>query len=306
MPYKPILHHDSTKQERLWLCTSYIDELLIPDQAHRSQYIDTSHLSGIFAQPLTVLFAGYGRWFAGQRMKRHGQSGVLGIEYVRSGNVVLTKNRQEVLVEAGNVYFLWEDFPDEDRTGPAGHLCKRIVWITGTIQDTLLRLLQLWGKEHLRLARPRQCEALMRQLTTLLAHNPLDVDMQASTLAYQLLLFLGQSCQPSRPSIIEKALMFMQHNLHCQLHVRDLCEHLGVNERYLGRLFSAHVGMSPIRYFLQQKLTWSANLLCSTSLSIKEVAYEAGYTDPFYFSTQFKKQFGVSPKYYRRSNRLSL
>lgn len=145
----------------------------------------------------------------------------------------------------------------------------------------------------------------MRQLTTLLAHNAPDVDMQASTLVYQLLLFLGQSCQPPRPSIIEKALVFMQHNLHCQLHVRDLCEHLGVNERYLERLFSAHVGMSPIRYFLQQKLTWSANLLCSTSLSIKEVAYEAGYTDPFYFSTQFKKQFGVSPKYYRRSNRLS-
>jgi AraC-like DNA-binding protein len=251
------------------------------------------------------LFAGYGRWFAGQRMQRHGQPGVLGIEYVRSGNVVLTKNRQDFLMEAGDVYFLWEDFPDEDCTGPAGHLSKRVVWITGTIQDTLLRSLQLWHKEHLRLARPKQCEALMRQLTTLLVHNPPHVDMQASTLAYELLLFLGQSCQPSRPSILEEALVFMQHNLHCQLHVNDLCEHLGVNERYLGRLFSTYVGMSPIRYFLQQKLTWSANLLCSTSLSIKEVAYEAGYTDPFYFSAQFKKQFGVSPKYYRRSNRLS-
>jgi AraC-like DNA-binding protein len=305
MPYEPVIHCDATKQERLWLSTVYLDELLIPDQAHKSQYIDTSHLSGIFAQPLTVLFAGYGRWLAGQCMQRHEQPTVMGIEYVRSGNVVLTKNDREWLVEAGQVYFLWEDFPDNDRTGPAGHLCKRVVWLTGTILDTLLRSAKLWGKKHVQLARPRQCEALMRQLSTLLAHNPPDVDLQASALAYQLLLFLGQSCQPSLPSVLEEALAFIQHNLHRRLHIRDLCDHLGVNERYLGRLFSTHVGMSPIRYFLQQKLTWSANLLCSTSLSIKEVAYEAGYDDPFYFSSQFKKQFGISPKYYRQTNRLS-
>lgn len=203
-----------------------------------------------------------------------------------------TKDGEERLIGPGEVYFLYEDFPDADFTGPAGQLSKRFVWITGTIQEHLLRSLRLWGKSYLRLSRPRQCERLMRQITALLHANPQDVDVQASTLAYQLLLFLGQSCQPSLPSVIEEALAFMQQNLHRKLYIKDLCDQLGVNERYLGRQFSAHMQMSPIRYFLQQKLTWSANLLCSTSLSIKEVAYEAGYDDPFYFSMQFKKQFG--------------
>jgi AraC family transcriptional regulator, transcriptional activator of pobA len=44
--------------------------------------------------------------------------------------------------------------------------------------------------------------------------------------------------------------------------------------------------------------------LSTTSLSIKEIAYEIGYIDPFYFSNQFKKYFGTSPKQYRETNLL--
>ncbi len=59
-------------------------------------------------------------------------------------------------------------------------------------------------------------------------------------------------------------------------------------------------------YFLKQKLTWSANMLCTTSLTIKEIAYNAGYEDPFYFSKQFRIQFGMSPTQYRKIHALSL
>jgi AraC-like DNA-binding protein len=302
MGYKRIIHKDATKQESIWLCTSHLHELLVPDPNHSPQYIDVSHLSRIFSQPLTVLFAGYSRWFAGQKMKRQGQPGVLGIEYVRSGNLVLIKDNRESLIQPGNVYFLREDFPNADRTGPAGMLLKRYLWLTGAVLENLLHSLNLWGRDGLRLQHPRKFEALMKQMTTLLDANPPDVDLRASTLAYQILLFLGQSIHPSLPAIVEEALAFMQQNLHRQLQVKDLCEYLEVNEIRLRRLFVRHIQIPPITYFLKQKLTWSANMLCTTSFSIKEIAYEVGYDDPFYFSNQFKKHFGMSPKQYRESN----
>jgi AraC-like DNA-binding protein len=302
MGYRRIIHKDATKHESIWLCTSYLHELLVPDPNNSPQYIDVSHLSGIFAQPLTVLFAGYSQWFAGQKMKRQGQPGVLGIEYVCSGNLVLIKDDEEFLMQPGDVYFLWEEFPDADYTGPTGKLLKRYLWLTGAVLENLLRSLNLWGRDSLRLQHPRKFETLMRQMTVLLAANPPDVDLRASALAYQILLFLGQSIHPSLPPIIEEALAFMQQNLHCQLHIKDLCEYLDVNETHLRRLFVRHMQIPPMTYFLKQKLTWSANLLCTTSFSIKEIAYEVGYDDPFYFSNQFKKHFGVSPKQYRESN----
>lgn len=304
MGYKQVIHHDATKHERVWLCIDHFHELLIPD-ANDSDYIDVSHLSGMFAQPLTVLFAGYGQWKAGQCMNRQGPYSVLGIEYVRSGNLVLRQGQQEVLAQPGDVYFIRGDFPETDRTGPAGRLSKRYVWLTGAILENLLRSLHLWKREVLHIQRPQQFEALLRQMTRLLDQNPPDVDLQASTLAYQILLCLGQSIRPSLPPLIEEALAFMQKNLHRQLQLEELCQHLGINEVSLRRLFARHMQIAPIAYFLKQKLTWSANMLSTTSFSIKEIAYEIGYDDPFYFSNQFKKYFGVSPKQYRESNGLS-
>ena len=305
MGYKRIIHKDVTKHESAWIGTAHFHELFIPDPSSPG-YIDVSHLSGIFAQPLMVLFAGYGQWFAGQHMNRQGPTNVLGIEYVRSGNVVLIKDGKELLVQPGEAYFIRGDFPDADRTGPAGRLSKRFLWLTGAIQENLLRSLNLWKRDFLRLRRPRQFEVLLRQMTTLLDENPLDVDLRASTLAYQILLFLGQSMQPSLPPIIEASLVFMQKNLHRQLQVKELCDYLGVNEIHLRRLFVRHMHTSPITYFHKQKLTWSANMLSTTTFSIKEIAYAIGYDDPFYFSNQFKKHFGVSPKQYRESNHLSV
>ena len=40
-------------------------------------------------------------------------------------------------------------------------------------------------------------------------------------------------------------------------------------------------------------------LLTYQNLSIKEVAYKLGFSDPFYFSNFFKKHTGISPKYYQ-------
>jgi len=97
MGYKQIIHNDATKHERVWLRTDHFHELFIPDPESPS-YIDVLHLSGIFAHPLIVLFAGYGRWFAGQSLQRQEQTGVVGIEYVRSGNLVRTKGAQEFLI----------------------------------------------------------------------------------------------------------------------------------------------------------------------------------------------------------------
>ena len=37
--------------------------------------------------------------------------------------------------------------------------------------------------------------------------------------------------------------------------------------------------------------------------TVKEVAYAAGFSDPLYFSTVFKKSLGQSPKEYMKSSK---
>ena len=304
MGYKSLLHKDAAKHERIWLRIDHAHELFVQNSGDAS-YIDVSHLSRTFAQPLIVLFAGHGRWFAGGQMTRQTQTGVVGIEYLCSGDLMLMKSGAELPVQAGSVYFIRRDFPDADHVGAAGGLTKRYVWLTGVILENLLRSLHLWHLHVLPLPRPREFEALLRRMTALLDANLPDVDLQASVLAYQMLLLLGQSLKPSLPPLIEEALAFMQKNLHRPLRIEEICDQLGVNETHLRRLFSRHMDISPMAYFSQQKFNWSANLLSTSSFSIKQIAYEIGYDDPFYFSNQFKKYFGVSPKQYRETNPFS-
>lgn len=49
------------------------------------------------------------------------------------------------------------------------------------------------------------------------------------------------------------------------------------------------------------RLKHGSQLLKNKSMSIAEVAYECGFSNPKYFATCFKEDFGVTPKEYQKS-----
>jgi AraC-like DNA-binding protein len=55
------------------------------------------------------------------------------------------------------------------------------------------------------------------------------------------------------------------------------------------------VDLSPQDFIIHTKLKHAKNLLIKGHLSIKEVAYSAGFSNPKYFSTSFKKFYKVTP-----------
>ena len=67
--------------------------------------------------------------------------------------------------------------------------------------------------------------------------------------------------------------------------------------------FRSTFGTTPAKYREQQVLTQAQALLEDTDLSIKEIARELNMGSPGYFSTRFKKAFGVSPRDHRRKFR---
>ena len=256
--------------------------------------------------PLLLQMAGYARWRTGEKYERT-QSTDFFVEYVCAGNVRLIQDRREYLIQPGEVYLLRKGTSHYYATGPAGFVLKRFVQIAGSGVDHYLRALELWDQDHIRLQKPRSFENLLKQVTTLLAKSSPDLDAQLdvplSCLMYQTLLELNRSIQPSIPHIIEKALTFMHANLHRSLSRQEICEHVGLSLSHFNRVFSNYMHCSPITYFLEQRFNWTIQLLKTTSLSIKEIAYRVGFDDPLYFSAQFKKRFGVSPKHYRQHDK---
>lgn len=70
------------------------------------------------------------------------------------------------------------------------------------------------------------------------------------------------------------------------------------NPDYFRRAFRDRIGMTPQKFRESKRMEYAADRL-GMGLSVKKVAAELGYSDPYYFSRQFKRHIGASPSYYR-------
>ncbi len=64
---------------------------------------------------------------------------------------------------------------------------------------------------------------------------------------------------------------------------------------YFRKIFNKIYGVSPNRYIRNLRLEWALSLLDSGELSVAEVADKSGFSDPKYFSREFKKRYSRPP-----------
>lgn len=89
--------------------------------------------------------------------------------------------------------------------------------------------------------------------------------------------------------ILEDRMTDLQFNLD------DLCDELHLSRSNLYRKIKALTGRSPAVYIRSLRLQKAREILLSSSLSVKKVAYEVGFSDPSYFSKSYTDEFGESP-----------
>lgn len=77
--------------------------------------------------------------------------------------------------------------------------------------------------------------------------------------------------------------------------VGDLCARLGMSRTSVYNKIRSITGQSVNEFIRIVRLNKSKELLSTGLHNVSEVAYMVGFSDPKYFSTCFKKQFGISP-----------
>lgn len=93
------------------------------------------------------------------------------------------------------------------------------------------------------------------------------------------------------------------HEHYATTRVSDLADFIGISRYYLTHIFKEKLNTSPQKYILNYRLEKSHQLLCSTDLSIQEIAEQVGYDNPLTFSKTFKSTYGLSPQNYRNKIR---
>lgn len=85
------------------------------------------------------------------------------------------------------------------------------------------------------------------------------------------------------------------------LPVKDLARAVGMTPGSLSTRFKQDMGVSLKRYMIRRAIRLGSERLLLTHQSIKEIAYELGFSDPLYFSRLFRRHTGLSPRQFRES-----
>jgi signal transduction histidine kinase/ligand-binding sensor domain-containing protein/DNA-binding response OmpR family regulator len=101
-------------------------------------------------------------------------------------------------------------------------------------------------------------------------------------------------------SIIKNVLFIVERELsNPDFSLTDLCRELAMSRSLMYKKIKAHTGLAPNEFIRTIRLNKALDLLKSTELPINEIAFKVGFQDSKYFSTNFKKFFGKSPKHFR-------
>ena len=124
------------------------------------------------------------------------------------------------------------------------------------------------------------------------------------TLLVNLLLdelaFVGMESETSREEWTVAVISLFKKHPEKMYSLEELAESVNMNVRTMSARFRDIMGTSIHQYQMDYKLEAAYRDLRIGEKKIKEVALSYGFTDPYYFSRQFKNKFGVSPKQIRQ------
>jgi len=95
--------------------------------------------------------------------------------------------------------------------------------------------------------------------------------------------------------MVNKARLRIRESLESSLTIQQVAEDLGVSYSNFRKLFKEYTGFSPAVYQQDLRLQRAKELLTTTDMSIKEIAYQLNFESPDYFSAKFKIKTGRRP-----------
>lgn len=87
-----------------------------------------------------------------------------------------------------------------------------------------------------------------------------------------------------------------------EITLEDIASYAGFSKFHFSRIFTEYTGETFYQYLQQKRINYAQTLLSNPSLSITEVAYQAGFTSSTAFTRVFRKSTGYTPSQFRLLN----
>ncbi|MBN1674544.1 MAG: helix-turn-helix domain-containing protein [Kiritimatiellae bacterium] len=152
-------------------------------------------------------------------------------------------------------------------------------------------------------------ETLVGRLLDELAKRRPGYRFAATALLMELIAFLSRCYSRMRQPETQGLLRIGELLSHCESHYDEpitldgLAARARTSKSTLLRRFHTVLSMTPMAYVIRLRIRKASELLRESDLNVTQIALRTGFSDSNYFSRQFRKIAGSSPRAYRRQSR---
>lgn len=255
---------------------------------------------------------------------------LMGLAYVLRGEVDLVLSRRVVTCHAGNfVFFLPRTYSDRatvacwESSGFA-QTGGEMLWLYMRPQEVLSHISWVLASDNEKpshLFIPDNRTAILAELL----HEEVSYDI-VSPAAPQLLWLIYDRVRRKlkeghyladhssvreisnnhgevMEAIGRRAQRYVDANLMEHMTLESVAHAVFTSRAHLSREFREHTGETFNAYLSRRRIERAQHLLSTTSDSIKEVAWRAGFPAPDYFTTAFRRAVGSTPSQFRKMKR---
>ena len=94
---------------------------------------------------------------------------------------------------------------------------------------------------------------------------------------------------------------YLAENLTRDVSLAEMAGVAGLSEFHFSRKFRAEFGCPPHRWLIEERVKLAGDLVKRRGLSLKEVAFRAGFADQSHMTRLFRRLYGMTPAEYRRT-----
>lgn len=174
-------------------------------------------------------------------------------------------------------------------------------YIVGLLITTSRFITGLGGNPGDILSQWQQPETVIRLIKT-----PEQLKEQTYKFLLAALDFRDKQASKQSPysDITRKAQSYVdEHFADAEISLNQVAAYVALSSSHFSMIFSRETGETFIEYLTRRRIQKAMELLRTTSLPAKEVAFDVGYNNQHYFYLVFKKVNGVSPTEFRLTTR---
>ncbi len=124
-------------------------------------------------------------------------------------------------------------------------------------------------------------------------------------IAYLSRAYIGGRSTESRALLrVGEVICAMENDFSRTWKLEDLARIAGMSKSNLLAVFRKATGQTPIDYLTSLRIQRAMEMLHKSDRQITEIAFASGFNDSNYFTRQFRKVTGMSPRQFRALNRM--